>query len=462
MRPDELSEVGARLGLTASQLGELVASGTEVPIEPGVEVFRHGEHADFWWLLLEGSVDLVRHIGGEDVVVGRMDVSGQWAGGFRAWDEKGVYLATGRVAVAGRMLKVPAAILRERADAWFPFGAHLIQGLYHTARTIESTARQRDSLVTLGTLAAGLAHELNNPAAAASRAVDALGAVGERLLASLTGLAEQRIAAEQFSALDALRSEIAPPSATPDALEFADAEDVLSTWLARHGIRRPWAIAPPLAAAGVDLAWCERVSALLPEQALQPALEWVESTLSAATLLSELRLSTARISELIASVKSYSQLDRGSQQELDVTEGIESTLVMLGYKLRGSITVVRDYGDAVPHIVGYPAELNQVWTNLIDNSVDAMAGGGTLRLTTRADTSGHVIVEIGDSGEGMPPEVAARAFDPFYTTKEVGKGTGLGLDIARRIVEERHGGAIAIDVRPDETVLRVRLPATPR
>ena len=182
-------------------------------------------------------------------------------------------------------------------------------------------------------------------------------------------------------------------------------------------------------------------------------------TVSVATLLGEVKESTRRISELVAAVRSYSQLDRSSLQRVDVTDGLDSTLVMLGHKL-GGVTVLREYGAGVPPIEAYAGELNRVWTNLIDNAVDAMDGSGTLRLATRAEGD-SVVVEVGDTGPGMPPEVAGRAFEAFYTTKEVGKGTGLGLDIARRIVEERHGGAIAIDSRPGRTVLSVRLPIRP-
>jgi hypothetical protein len=286
--------------------------------------------------------------------------------------------------------------------------------------------------------------------------------VCDALLAALTSLAEYKISGSEFAALDALRRGIEPPTTAPDALLLVDAEETLSAWFARHGVQREWAIAPALAAAGVDRTWCDRVAAVVPEPALEPAFAWVASTLSAATLLAELGISTRRISELVASVKSYSQLDRGSLQELDVCDGIESTLVILRHRLGAGITVIRDYGNPVPRIIGFPAELNQVWTNLIDNAVDAMAGSGTLRITARADGDDHLLVEIADTGEGMPVEVISRAFEPFFTTKDVGKGTGLGLDIARRIVEERHGGTIAIDVAPGETVLRVRLPRAPR
>ena len=460
MRADDLRSLSLFDGLTDEQLAELLEGSTEVRIEPGVELFREAEPADFWWVLVDGAISLIRRTGREDTVVGQMDVPGRWAGGFRAWDEHGVYLATGRGLTGGRVLRVPAEVLRERFNAWFPLGRHLIEGVYHTARSIESTARQRDSLITLGRLSAGLAHEINNPAAAAARAVDALQADCQTLLSSLASLARDEITAGQFTALDTMRREIEPQTAAQDPVVLADKEDALSSWLARHGVERDWDIAPPLAAAGVDVAWCERAALILEGPALQAGLEWVASTFSVATLLSEMKEATRRISGLVAAVKSYSQMDRASRQHIDVTDGLESTLVMLGHKLRDGVTIVRDYGADVPEIDAYPGELNQVWTNLIDNAIDAMDGAGTLRVTTRSEGS-DVVIEIGDTGPGMPPEVAARAFDAFYTTKDVGKGSGLGLDIARRIVTERHTGTITIDSQPGETVLRVRIPIRP-
>jgi signal transduction histidine kinase len=194
---------------------------------------------------------------------------------------------------------------------------------------------------------------------------------------------------------------------------------------------------------------------------LEPGLEWVANTFAAMRLLTEVKESTRRISELVSAVRSYSQMDRASLQQIDVTEGLETTVVMLSHKLSDEVTVVRDYGTEVPRIEAYAGELNQVWTNLIDNALDAMDGQGTLRLGTRADED-SILVEIGDTGPGMPPEVAAHAFEAFYTTKDVGRCTGLGLDIARRIVVERHGGEITINSRPGQTVLQVRLPVRPR
>jgi signal transduction histidine kinase len=462
MRTADLRAISLFDGLTDDQLAELAEGGTEVRIEPGAELFHEGEQADFWWVLVDGAVDLLRHVGREDTVVGRMDEPGRWAGGFRAWDEHGVYLATGRGAVAGRLLRVPADVLRDRIHAWFPLGQHLIQGLYRTARSIESTARQRESLVSLGTLAAGFAHEINNPAAAASRSVDALGEACQTLLASLNRLARADLTAQQFTALDELRLELSLDGETASPLALADLEDTLSAWLARRGVAREWMIAPLLAAAGAEPGWCERVATALPAPALEPGLEWVASALSIGALLDEMKESTRRISELVAAIKSYSQMDRASAQQVDVTDGIESALVMVGHKLRGDgVTVVREYAADVPRIGAYPGELNQVWASLIDNALDAMAGAGVLRLATRAEPDG-VLIEVGDTGPGMPPEVAARAFDPFYTTKEAAQSTGLGLDIARRTVVERHGGSITIESQPGDTVLRVRLPLRQR
>ena len=213
-RLDELRSLDLFGGLGAEQLSELVAGSSEVSLRPGLELFREGEHADFWWVLLDGVIDLVRQVGSEETVVAKMDAPGRWAGGFRAWDDQGVYLATGRAATTGRVLRIPAEVLRERVNAWFPLGGHLIEGLYRTARSIEATARQRQSLLTLGTLAAGLAHEINNPAAAAVRAVDALEDACQAQLASVSQLAAHQVSAQQLGALDLLRQELTRPELT--------------------------------------------------------------------------------------------------------------------------------------------------------------------------------------------------------------------------------------------------------
>ena len=443
--------------LSDQQLVELDEIGAEMPFDAGDVLFHEARPADYWWVLLEGTVRLVRRVGHEDTVLALMDTPGQWAGGLRAWDPHGVYLATGRALSSGRMLRVDADSLRRWVDDWFPFGVHLMRGVVGTARRLETAISQREALVALGTLSAGLAHEINNPASAALRSVDALEDVSESLLASTRRLADGGISASQLAELDALRREIVVQPADTNPVDVSDREDALSDWLAAHGVEQGWFIAPALSAAGIDIAWCERAAATLGDDSLQAGLEWVANSASMATLLSEAKESTQRIFDLVAAIKSYSQMDRASMQRLDLTDGLESTLVMLAHRMRDGVTVVRDYSDDVPPIEANAAELNQVWTHVIDNAIDAMQGTGTLRLSTCVDGDA-VIVEIGDTGPGMPPQVQAHAFDPFYTTKPVGKGTGLGLDISRRIIVERHGGAISIESRPHETVLQVRLP----
>lgn len=455
MEGADLRRIGLFESADDDQLGALHAAGTEIAFTCADVLFEENHPAEHWWVLLEGAVDLVRHVGNRETRLGVMDVPGRWAGGFRAWDEHGVYLATGRAATDGRVLRVPSAALRDLWTARFALGLHLIEGVSRSARSYETMARQKEALAALGTLAAGLAHELNNPAAAASRAVDALGEAHAEMLSSLRRLAAVPVTADQFTRLDSLRQELAsrPPAS---AIDVADREDAISEWLTRRGVTRDWELAPALAAAGADVDWCARVAEALGGGHLEPAVEWVASTLSAEGLLAEVKEATGRISDLVTAVKSYSQLDRAAMQATDLVEGLESTLVVLAHRMPGDVTVVRDYDARVPRIQALAAELNQLWTQLIANALDAMAGTGTLRLTTRLDR-GEVVVEIGDTGAGMTPETREHAFDPFYTTKAVGEGTGLGLDISRRIVE-RHRGDIGIETLPGETVLRVRLP----
>jgi signal transduction histidine kinase len=355
-----------------------------------------------------------------------------------------------------RVFQLSASELARFGQEWFPFAVHLLCGLIATARRIEHNARQREALVALGTLAAGLAHEINNPASAAVRSVGALEQASDDVLASLQQLAGKGISASQFVALDELRRSIDPSSA-PTGVALADLEEQLTDWLDEHDLDRGWVIAPALAGAGVAPEWLDRAAGSLPDDALQAGLEWVASSVTTAALISEAQNATRRISDLVSAVKSYSQLDRAAVQDVRVVDGLESTLIMLGHRLRDGVTVVRDYDEAVPVVTANPGELNQVWTNLVDNAVDAMEGEGTLTVRTYADEH-HVVVEVGDTGTGMTEEVAAHAFEPFFTTKEVGKGTGLGLDISRRIVVERHGGAIDVRSEPGRTVVAVRLP----
>ena len=455
---DELRALSLFEKVAEPELERLLGLGDEVVFSPGDELWQQNLPADVWWVLLEGQVDLVRVVGHEETVLGAM-APGRWAGGFRAWDEHAVYLATGRATTAGRVLRVAADDLKSWTGASDPFGAHLIEGVFRTARTVESMARQREALVALGTLSAGLAHELNNPAAAATRAVVGLDEACAALVPTVAGLASSGLSAEQLAALDRLRADLADVPAAPGAsvLALADREDELSDWLEEHDVPEGWTLAPTLAGAGADTAWCERASAVLGD-GLGPGLAWVASRLTVQGLLAEVTEATRRISDLVGAVKSYSQMDRASLQRTLVTEGLDSTLAVLEHRIPDGVEVRREYDPGTPQIEAIVGELNQVWTHLVGNALDAMAGTGTLRLSTRAERDG-VLVEVGDTGTWADPGAKDRAFEPFFTTKKVGEGTGLGLDLCRRVVVGRHGGDVVIDLRPGETVLRVWLPA---
>ena len=447
-------------GLTDDQLGELLAASDEHALVPGQLLFAEATLADTWWVLLEGTVTLFRRVGTEDTTMGRMSTPGQWAGGFAAWDEHGTYVASARADTPGRMLRLSAPELRRLSSLWFPFGLHFIDGLVNTVRRIESSARQREALVALGTLSAGLAHELNNPAAAATRAVDALRETSDQRLETLARLAEGGIAASQFTEVDRLRRRISDGDSGLTWLDLADREDELGEWLEDHGVAAGWTLAPVLAGAGAGVAWCEELADAVPPASLGAAVEWVAASVSMNALLGEVKEATGRISTLLAAVRSYSQMDRASLQDTDLVDGLESTLVMMRHRLGSGVHVERRYAEGLAPIEARAGELNQVWTNLVDNAVDAMGGTGTLTVSAADDPEvpGWSVVEIADTGTGMPPEVVARAFEPFYTTKEVGKGTGLGLDISRRIVVERHSGEITIESHEGGTLVRVRLP----
>ena len=462
MLSDELRGLYIFAGLSDDQLDQLSEHSAVVGFRPGDILFQQGEPADFWWVLLEGRIELVRRVSQREASVALVLARpGEWAGGFRAWADSVAYFSTGRAATNGRVLQVPASDLRDFVAHVFPLGLHLMSAFFQTIRGFEAVSRQWSALITLGQLSAGLAHELNNPAAATTRSVDALGTTMDELLESLVKLAQASMTAQQFIDLDALRRELRPVALGADPLALSDREEALGSWLDSHRVDDTWDLAPALAAVGVDVAWLERVRALLDERTFAPGLEWVASATATKSLLLEVKEAAGRISELVGAVRSYSQLDRASTQLIDVTEGLESTLVMFGQRLRQGITVARDYDAGVPRIQANPAELNQVWTNLISNALDAMEGGGTLTLSTRNDGDG-VVVAITDTGIGLTPEVKARAFDSFFTTKDVGKGTGLGLDISRRIVVERHNGSIDIDSAPGHTVVTVRLPRRTR
>jgi signal transduction histidine kinase len=325
---------------------------------------------------------------------------------------------------------------------------------------ITGIEQNRERLAALGTMAAGLAHELNNPAAAARRAAADMADALEVLAFAVERFVDAGFEREDAQQIVALQREAVDGAAAMSplgALDASDAEDDLLDALEALGVEGAWRLAGPLAAAGVGDDWLARVSAIAGAR-VGGVLEVVVAGLTARGLAAELEESTRRMSDLVTAVKSYAYMDRGAVVDVDVHEGLETTLTVLGHKLKHtSIEVVRDYDRTLPKLTVHGPELNQVWTNLLDNAIDALGERGTITMRTRADGS-CALVEITDDGPGIAPEIAERIFDPFFTTKDVGQGTGLGLDTARRIITDRHDGSIAVESTPGATTFRVRLP----
>jgi signal transduction histidine kinase len=327
-------------------------------------------------------------------------------------------------------------------------------------QNLEAIAQGREKLVSLGTMAAGLAHELNNPAAASRRAAEQLREALLELQSRTCKLHCQPIEVEQKQYLAGLqrdamgRCSASQPPYGP--IEQSDREDAWTDWLEQHGIADGWKLAPCLVSARLEPAWGEGIAARLPAAALGVAMAWIEATLNVAGLVSQLEMGAGRISDLVKAVKAYSFMDQAPRQQIDLHEGLESTLTMLGHKLK-HVTLTREYDPHLPPVGAYGGELNQVWTNLIDNAVDAVGEGGKIHVRTAREND-HVRVEITDNGPGIPPEVQSHLFEPFFTTKGVGKGTGLGLVTSHRIVVGRHKGSIEAQSQPGETRFVVRLP----
>jgi signal transduction histidine kinase len=327
---------------------------------------------------------------------------------------------------------------------------------------ITSREQSRERLTSLGTMAAGLAHELNNPAAAARRAAAQMTETLDTISSALAQFVEAGVEREQAERLVALQQQAlshAAACSALDALDASDAEDELLARLETLGVQDAWRLAEPLAVAGVDQAWLDQV-AEAAGPATDAALGWVAASLTGIRLAAELEESTERMSSLVKSVKSYAYMDRGELVEIDLHEGLETTLAVLGYKLKHTeIAVAREYDRTLPKLTVRGSELNQVWTNLLDNAIDALGARGTITIATHADGE-CAVVEVSDDGPGVAEDVAARIFDPFFTTKDVGQGTGIGLATARRIVVDRHDGSLTLDSAPGRTTFRARLPFT--
>lgn len=428
---------------------------------PGEVLFSKGDPPDTMAVFLEGEMHAYWDDNDHDYVyIARAGDPSSEVTGMLPFSRMTAFTVTGRAATNVRVLRFPARLFPEMMQRMPLLVQRLVGIMSDRVRETTTIDQQQDKLMALGKLSAGLAHELNNPAAGAMRAANDLVATLAELRAADLRLCQHNLTAEQESAISTFESiaiEHSASAAQLNSLEQSDREEVIATWLERHNIEDSWKFSGNLVEAGISPSDLDRISRELETSSFADVLSRVNAQLAAAKLASEIKTSTARISELVAAIKEYSYMDQASLQEVDVHKGLENTLLILRYKLRKkNIELTREYAEELPRIKAYGSELNQVWTNLIVNAVDAMTEGGKLKVRTKREPT-DILVEIRDNGAGISETVKSRIFEPFFTTKPVGEGTGLGLDTVARIVR-KHRGNIRFESRPGDTCFQVRLP----
>jgi signal transduction histidine kinase len=449
MRP--LQDERAEQGFTPEQVAALMPYGRELSLQAGDLLFDETATVDSFYVVLAGEVGISRLDGAEEISLDTHG-TGEFTGGLAVLTGR-TSIHRARVAGSSRVLEIDSETFRRVAVELPEVADVFISGLARRMRFTQRAFRQQEKLAALGKLSAGLTHELNNPAAAAKRASEELG--NAVLEAQLTALEhDRRFSPDERRALIALQRETAAGIAPLDPLLLSDAEEELAEWLDEHRVDDPWDLAATLAAAGVEAGRLKQLAEALEVESLAAGLGWLAKTVELVGLADEVATSAGRISELVGAMKDYTYMDRAAMGEVDVTAGLENTLTILGHKLK-DFPVRREYAEDLPKVQGNGGELNQVWTNLLDNAIDALDGRGN--ITVRAfEEEDRVVVEVTDDGPGIPREAQGHVFEPFYTTKEVGAGTGLGLDVARRIVVA-HGGEISVRSKPGETTFTVKL-----
>jgi signal transduction histidine kinase len=452
--PLELIRVPAFAELPEDQIAWFLDQSQEVILKAGDLYVRQGDPADAMFVILEGEFQWRGEFGGETIMLTSRagDVTG-----ILPFSRMKQFAGTGRASTDGRMLRFPASLFPDLIQKMPELAKRLVGVMSDRIRETTRLEQQRERLAGLGKLSAGLAHELNNPASAAKRAAAQLRDTLKRIKDASHELGRRELAPAQKSEIEKLESSFiqrdAPP---PDALTVSDLEDQIDSLLRSHNQNDLWQLAAELAQRGIKPAALESLFENLDAGTARAALVRIAASIEIANLLKEIESSTARISDLVGAIKEYTFMDQSPVQNVDVVRSLETTLTILNHKLKRGITVQRDY-QPVPLLVNsFGSELNQVWTNLIDNAIDAMSGKGELRVRTYRD-NGCVVVEIGDNGPGISPEVKPHIFEPFFTTKGVGEGTGLGLDTVQRIVK-KHRGSIQVTSKPGNTCFQVWLP----
>lgn len=449
--------------LSVDRIRELCSEGDELSFADGEIVFAEGVRNNPFFVVLTGRIRVTKRIGKEEVLL-VIHEPGEFTGEISMLvGDPG--MATGKAEGPTRALRFTNQQFRRMIADCPELADQVLSALVARAREVGVTMIQQEKMAALGKIAAGLAHELNNPAAAMVRTVKSLHAAVSRV--SKLGMAfDCRIDSEQREVLDRFQQYIREHAADPETLtplERSDLEEALAEWLEENGIADSWEISPGLVNAGLTRECVTGLSGKLTPEALSAALTWLEADLTTSQLAAELESASCRISDLVLAMKQYSYMDQARFQEIDLHIGLDSTLKIFGHKMRDGIEVKRDYDRSIPKVAAYAGEINQVWTNLISNALDAMTvqpgrpGPGVLSVTTRRDGD-EAVVTIGDTGAGIPPEIRDRIFEPFVTSKPAGEGTGLGLETVRRIIVNRHQGKIGVESKPGDTRFEVRLP----